>query len=167
MTAIPRARRNRRRLARRPRSRLLFPLLGTTVTGPALDAALELARSESATFVPAYLVMVPEQLSPEAPILKECQVAMPLLEAVDERAGRVGVPVDARIERGRTPRDALEQLLQHERFDRIVVPAGTARSAGFAPDDIAWLLDRAPGKVIVLRPPSAASDRTADSTPTA
>jgi hypothetical protein len=167
MTAIPGVWRNGRSLTGRPQSRLLFPFLGTTMSRSALDAALDLARAESATFVPAYLMMVPVHLSTEAPILKECEVAVPLLEAVDERAGRLGVPVDARIERGRTPRDALEQLLQHERFDRIVVPAETARSAGFAPDDIAWLLDRAPGKVIVLRPPSAASDRTADSTPTA
>jgi len=58
---------------------------------------------------------------------------MPLLEAIERRATRLEVPVDSRIERGRTPRHALAQLTEHERFDRIVVPAQTSRSDGFPP----------------------------------
>jgi hypothetical protein len=52
-----------------------------------------------------------------------------LLEAI-ERPTRLEVPVDSRIERGRTLRHALAQLIEHERFDRIVVPAQTSRSDG-------------------------------------
>ena len=48
---------------------------------------------------------------------------MPLLEAVEHAAARAGVPVDARIERGRTPIDALSRLWEVETFDRILVPA--------------------------------------------
>jgi hypothetical protein len=129
--------------------RLLFPFRGATLSRAELDAALELAHDQSATLVPAYLAVLPAQLSPDAPIVKECKVAVPLLEAVEQRAARLGVPVDARLERGRTPREALERLLEHERFDRIVIPPRTARSAGFAPDLVSWLLEQAPGRVVV------------------
>jgi hypothetical protein len=46
------------------------------------------------------------------------------------------------------------------RFDRIVVPAQTSRSDGFRPADVAWLLERAPGEVVVLRPGAAAKRRS-------
>jgi hypothetical protein len=84
---------------------------------------------------------------------------MPMLEAIERRATRLEVPVDSRIERGRTPRHALAQLIEHERFNRIVVPAQTSRSDGFPPNDIAWL-ERAPGEVAVLRPDGVARRRS-------
>ncbi len=52
---------------------------------------------------------------------------MPLLEAVEHAALRAGVPVDARIESGRTPVHALKRLWETEHFDRIVVPAPAGR----------------------------------------
>ena len=145
----------RRRLRARSPARILFPLLGASVSRSTLDATLRLAQADSATLVPAYLATMPMQLSLEAPIPRECEEAMPLLEAIEQRATRLEVPVDSRIERGRTARHALTQLIEHERFDRIVVPAQTSHSDGFAPDDIAWLLEHAPGEVVVLRPSSA------------
>ena len=157
LVAAPRLR--RRRLRARSPTRILFPLLGTSLSRSTLDAALRLAQADSATLVPAYLATVPMQLSLEAPIPKECEAAMPLLEAIERRATRLEVPVDARIERGRSPRHALTQLIEHERFDRIVMPAQTSRSDGFAPDDIAWLLEHAPGEVVVLRPDSTRTER--------
>ena len=62
------------------------------------------------------------------------------------------MPVDARIERGRTYRHALREAIAHERYDRLVVAAASARSEGFNGDDIAWLLDHAPGEVVIIRP---------------
>ena len=56
---------------------------------------------------------------------------MPVLELIDQRASRAGVPVDSRIERGRSPRHALARLIEHERFDTLVVPARTSTSDGF------------------------------------
>jgi nucleotide-binding universal stress UspA family protein len=131
--------------------RILFPLLGDTVSKSALDATLRLARAEGATLVPAYLATVPFQLPITAPLPTQCQRALPLLETIEQRAARLGVPVDSRLEVGRTPRHALKQLLEHERYDRLVVPAATATSSGFDPDDIAWLLENAPGEIVVLR----------------
>lgn len=157
LVAAPRLR--RRGLHRRSPGRILFPVLGSTVSRSTLDAALRLAQADSATIVPAYIATVPMTLSLEAPIPRECETAMPLLEAIERRASRLEVPVDSRIERGRTPRHALAQLIEHERFDRIVVPAQTSRSDGFPPDDVAWLLERAPGEVVVLRPDGAAKRR--------
>lgn len=131
--------------------RILFPLLGDTVSNSALDATLRLARAEGATLVPAYLATVPYRLPISTPLPNQCERAMPLLETIEQRAARLGVPVDSRIETGRTPRHALRQLLAHERYDRMVVPAATASSSGFDADDIAWLLENAPGEIAVLR----------------
>jgi hypothetical protein len=132
--------------------RILFPFIGSTVSQATLDAALRLARSQDATLVPAYLVVVPQHLSLESPApVRECEAALPVLELIDQRASRAGVPVDSRIERGRTHRHALSTLLEHERYDTLVVPARTSTSDGFDPADVAWLLENAPGEVLVLR----------------
>jgi hypothetical protein len=131
--------------------RILFPLMGDTVSRSALDATLRLARAEHATLVPAYLATVPLHLPIDAPLPHECETAMPLLETIEQRAARMGVPVDSRIQTGRSPRHALRQLLQNERYDRIIVPAATGTSAGFGAEDIAWLLENAPGEIAILR----------------
>ena len=77
---------------------------------------------------------------------------MPLLEAVEHAALRAGVPVDARIESGRTPIHALKRLWDAERFDRIVVPAPAGREPGFTPKDLTWMLTHAPSETLILRP---------------
>jgi hypothetical protein len=79
-------------------------------------------------------------------------VAVPLLVAVEHAALRAGVPVDARIESGRTPIHALQRLWQVERFDRIVVPAPVGRRPGFTPRDLTWMLTHAPSETLILRP---------------
>jgi hypothetical protein len=140
--------------------RILFPFLGETISPSTLDAALRLARAEGATLVPAYLVLVPRSLSLNAAAPSECEHAMPLLEAIEQRAGRLGVAVDSRIETGRTPRHAVRQLMEHERFDRLIVPAAGRKSDGFAADDVAWLLDHVPGEIVVVRPGANGAKRS-------
>jgi hypothetical protein len=136
--------------------RILFPFVGDRISTPVLDAALRIARFESATLVPAYIATVPLQLNLDVPLPADTSfLAVPLLEVVEHRAAQVGVPVDARIETGRTARHALRRLFDHERFDRIVIPASESR-AGFDYDDIAWLLENAPGEILVLRPAAGA-----------
>jgi hypothetical protein len=129
--------------------RILFPFVGGALSERALEACLRLAIAEHAVLVPAYLVSVPMALNLDAPLPSACGTAFELLEAIEQRAARAGVPVDGRIGRGRTRRHAMRQLMAQERFDRIVVPAG---DEGFAADDVAWLLRHAEGEVIVLRP---------------
>ena len=73
-----------------------------------LDAAIRLAQAEDATLVPAYLLLVPLRFAEDSPLRDEVAVALPLLEAVEHAALRAGVPVDARIEKGRSPTHALQ-----------------------------------------------------------
>jgi nucleotide-binding universal stress UspA family protein len=131
---------------------ILLPFTGTEVSRRALDAALRLARAEEATLMPAYLAQVPKSLPLECAIPKEAARAMPMLEAIEQRATAQGVAVDARIERGRSYRHALERLLEHETFDRVVVPASASGATGFSGDDLVWLLQKAPAEVLILRP---------------
>ena len=133
-------------------ARVLFPFTGGALSQRALDAALRLARVDAATLVPVFLAEVPMHLPLDAALPSTCDSALPLLEAVEQRAVRAGVAVDSRIERGRTTRHAIRQLVEHERFDTIVVTAGDAGTPGFLPDEIGWLLEHAPGEIIVVRP---------------
>jgi nucleotide-binding universal stress UspA family protein len=140
--------------------RILFPFIGSSISRPTLDAALRLARAEGATLVPAYVMTVPLRLDLQAPASERCEQALPLLDVIEQRAARLNVPVDSRIETGRTARHALHELLEAERFDRIVVPAATRYSDGFAGEDIAWLLEHAPGEIVVpVRPDKRRSER--------
>jgi hypothetical protein len=66
-----------------------------------------------------------------------------------QRAATLGVPTDARVDRGRTMRHAMREAMTHERFDRIVVAAG---HDGLKPDDVACLLGHAPCEVVIIRP---------------
>ena len=136
-----------------PRRRILFPFLGSTLSNASLESALRLARAQDATLVPAYLAMVPNHLSLESALpLRESEAAVPLLELIDQRAMSAGVAVDSRIGRGRTPRHALSELMETERYDMLVVAAQASESDGFSAADVTWMLENAPGEVLILRP---------------
>jgi hypothetical protein len=132
--------------------RILFPYVAEALSQRALDAALRLASAEDATLVPVFLARVSMYLPLDSPLPRQCALAIPLQEAIEQRATAAGIPVDARIERGRTYRHALRQTIANERFDRVVIAAAAHGSPGFDPDDVAWLLDNAPGEIVVLRP---------------
>jgi hypothetical protein len=144
--------RRRRADATPPTRRILFPYLGSQLSVRALDAALRIAQFEDATLVAAYLVPVPMTLSLDAPIPRACGAAFELQEAIEQRAHAAGIVVDARIATGRSVRHALRQLLEGERYDRLVVAAKTAQTDGLSAADVAWLLEHAPGEVAVMRP---------------
>ncbi|HEV3072752.1 MAG TPA: universal stress protein [Solirubrobacteraceae bacterium] len=155
---IERRRRGRALSRRAPVNRIAFPFTGEGLSEPALVAALRLARAEGATLMPVYLALVPLRLSAEVPLPAEAAQATALLEAIEQRALRAHVPVDSRIERGRTVRHALRELMAHERFERMVVAAGAnGRGAGFSAEDVAWLVEHAPGELIALRPAQPSS----------
>jgi hypothetical protein len=132
--------------------RILFPFIANALSPRALDASLRLARAEEATLVPVFLARVALQLPLDTPLPRQSNIAIPLQEAIERRATTFGIAVDARIERGRTYRHALRQTLDHERFDRIVIAAAARNNPGFGPEDIAWILENAPGEILVLRP---------------
>lgn len=147
------AKRRRRKTSGEGVHRILLPFTGTEISRRALDAALRLAHAEGGTLMPAYLATVPLQLPLGCPLPKEAAGAMAMLEAIEQRAAAQEVDVDARIERGRTYRHALERLLDEEDFDRVVVPAQATRGGeGLSGDDLVWLLRSAPAEVLILRP---------------
>lgn len=152
------ARARRRADLPRPIHQILLPFTGTEISRRALDAALRLARAEEATLMPAYLATVPKRLPLDCAIPSEAEKAMPMLEAIEQRATSQGVVVDSRVERGRSYRHALARLLDREDFDRVVVPATAESRAGLAGDDLVWLLEKAPAEVLILRP--GAEDRS-------
>ncbi len=143
--------------------RILFPFIASALSCRALDAALRLARAEGATLMPVFLARVPLTLPLDAQLPGQSQAAIPLQEAIEHRAAAFSVPIDARIERGRTYRHALRQAIAHERYHRIVVAAAAhGGQPGFGADDVAWLLDNAPGEIVVLRPGSTDRPIAAD-----
>ena len=140
---------------RRPKPgsrRILVPFTGGTLDPTVLAAAIRIAQAQEATLVPAYLLRVPLQYPEDTPLANEVEVALPLLEAVEHAALRHGVPVDARIEKGRTPTHALKRLWDVEDFDWIVAPAESGGNGGFTSKDVTWILDHAPSQTVLLKP---------------
>ncbi len=131
---------------------ILLPFTGTAISRRAVDAALRLARAEEAVLMPAYLAIVPKRLPLDCSIPAEAAKAMPMLEAIEQRAAAQNVQVDSRIARGRSYRHALDQLLEGERFDRVVVPAGAGAGPWFSGEDYVWLLEEANAEVLILGP---------------
>jgi hypothetical protein len=145
--------------------RILFPFTGNVLSQRGLDAALRLARIDGATLMPVFLARVPMHLPLDAALPRQCDGALPLLEAIEQRAVRSGVAVDSRIERGRSYRHAIRELVAHEFFDTVVVTAADTGSAGLLPDDVSWLLEHVPGEIIVIRPGTADLQDFLSSTP--
>jgi hypothetical protein len=132
--------------------RILLPFTGPEISRAALDATVRLALAEGATIVPAFLARVPRLLPLDSPLLGQCRYAMPLIEAIEQRASAQGIAVDSRVARGRTYRDALRRLLEQERFDRVIVSANGSRRTGLSSEDLEWLLERVPAEILILRP---------------
>jgi nucleotide-binding universal stress UspA family protein len=147
----PNGRRNAGTLPRGTR-RIMLPFTGMSISRRAFDAAIRLARVEDATIMPTYLARVPRHLALDAPLPNQCVQAMPLLEAIEQRAIAQGVSVDARVVRGRTYRDALRRMLDSEPVDRVIVSATANSRKGLSADDLEWLLEKVPAEVLILRP---------------
>ncbi len=132
--------------------RILVPFTGGQLDPTVLKAAIRIARAEEGVLVPSYLMVVPLECPEDSPLAEQVRVAMPLLEAVEHAALREGVPVDARIEKGRSPTHALRRLWDVEQFDRVVAPAPANGNGGFTAKDVSWILAHAPGETLVLKP---------------
>jgi hypothetical protein len=144
--------RRRRRAPGRHAARILVPFSGH-LDPIVLDAAIRIAKAQEAELVAAYLLVVPWQYPEDSARTEEVNVALPLLEAVEQAALRAGVPVDARIEKGRSATHALRRLWEVERFDRIIAPAASGSGhTGFSVKELSWILANAPAETIVLRP---------------
>jgi len=144
---------------RRPKAgsgrRVLVAFTGGHLDPVVLAAALRIARAEDAALVPAYLIIVPLSQPFDGPLVREVEQALPVLEGIEQEATRAGIEVDARMERGRSLRDALARLWSEEHFDRVILPADPGDRQGFSPADLAWALTNTPTETIVLRPAPA------------
>jgi nucleotide-binding universal stress UspA family protein len=141
-----------RRERPRPVRRILLPFTGQAISRRSFEAAVRLAKAENAIVMPAFLATVPMNLPLETALPVQCARGMPLLESIEQRLISQGVSVDSRVGRGRTARDALRKLLEHEQFDRIIVSADEDQHSGLGYDDLRWLLERVPAEILILRP---------------
>lgn len=132
-------------------ARIAFPFFGHSLSEPALASVLRFARAERATLVPIALAIVPRRLPLAAALPRQAGAALDLLEVIERRAARAGVPADGRIERGRTPRHALTEALAHDPYTHVVLAAETRPGEGFTPADIAWALEHVADEIVVLR----------------
>jgi hypothetical protein len=151
---VYRSRPPRQLRAPRDARRILVPFTGGNLDPTVLSAAIR--------------IVVPLEYSEDSPLTQQVEVAVPLLEAVENAALRCGVPVDARIEKGRTPTHALGRLWDIEKFDRVIAPApvesGGGYGGGFTPRDLTWILTHAPTETLVLKPnPAIAAASSAPS----
>jgi hypothetical protein len=138
--------------------RILFPFVGSSLSESALAAALRLCQAEGATLVAAFLAKVPMNLPLDAALPKQATLALPVLEAVEQRALQNEVEVDSRIVRGRTYRHALSELVGSVDYDRLVAAASARNGDGFRAADVAWMLENLPGEIAILRPPRPEED---------
>jgi hypothetical protein len=136
----------------RPVRRILLPFTGQAISRRSFEAAVRLAKAENAIIMPAFLATVPMSLPLDTPLPVQCANGMPLLEAVEQRLASQGIPVESRVGRGRSARDALRRLLEAEHFDRIIVSADEDPHAGLSYEDLRWLLERVPAEILILRP---------------
>jgi hypothetical protein len=132
--------------------RILIPFTGRELDPTVLGAAIRIARAEEGVLVPSYLLVVPLEYPEDSPLADQVAIAMPLLEAVEHAALREGVPVDARIEKGRSATHALRRLWEVEEFDRVVAPAPANGNGGLSLKDVTWILAHAPSETLVLKP---------------
>lgn len=132
--------------------RILLPFTGQEISRRSFEAAVRLAKAENAIIMPAFLARVPMNLPLETALPVQCARGMPLLEAIEQRATSQGIPVDSRVGRGRSARDALRRLIEAEHFDRIIVSADEDPRAGLGYEDLRWLLERVPAEILILRP---------------
>jgi nucleotide-binding universal stress UspA family protein len=144
--------RRARRERPRPVRRILLPFTGQAISRRSFEAAVRLAKAENATVMPAFLATVPMNLPLETSLPVQCARGMPLLESIEQRLAAQGIPVDSRVGRGRSARDALRKLLDQEDFDRIIVSADEDPRAGLGYEDLRWLLERVPAEILILRP---------------
>jgi nucleotide-binding universal stress UspA family protein len=135
-----------------PVRRILLPFTGQAISRRSFEAAVRLAKAENAIIMPAFLARVPMNLPLETALPVQCSEGMPLIEAVEQRVTSQGIPVESRIGRGRSARDALRQLVDHEHFDRIIVSADEDPRAGLSYDDLRWMLEHVPAEILILRP---------------
>jgi hypothetical protein len=130
-----------------PSHRILLPFTGRSLSQRALDTALRTALTENATLVPVRLERIPLHLPMGASPGHQLADA---LAGIQRRARDLGVHIEPRIGYGRSYRHALLRTLTTERYDRVVLATGPGSGVEFTAADVAWVVDRADGEIVVV-----------------
>lgn len=120
--------------------RILLPFTVARSTRPSWTPRSESHRPKTPCSSPPTCSSSRSSTAKDSPLHEQVAVAIPPFEAIEHRALRCGIPVDARIEKGRTPTHALARLFQVEQFDQVVAPAPANGGGGFTPKDLTWIL---------------------------
>jgi hypothetical protein len=152
-------RRRRRAESAGARSSILFPFDERTFCPSAVDLTLRIAQSDGAVVIPTYIAIVPMRVSLEAPVQRQSLKALPFFDRIQDQADSLGVPLDCRIQPGRSYRHSMRRAFELDDFDRVVIAAAGTHGLGFSSEDVAWALDHSESQLLVLK--------TSDSHPTA
>ena len=130
----------------RPRAvrRILLPFTGQAISRRSFEAAVRLAKAENAIIMPAFLARVPMNLPLASPLPVQCARGMPLLEAIEQRIASQGLPVESRISRGRSARDALHKLLERAPAEILILRPAPEDTRRISAEAGAGAVGRAP-----------------------
>ncbi len=134
--------------------RILLPFSGEKVPERAIEVAADLARFRDATLVLFYVAIVPVTLNIEAELTREVERGFSALEEAERLAKRVDVRTEIRLERERTARRGIIEMLKREPFDSVVIemePAGPGLKLEKQIEDITYLFQRIEKEIIIVR----------------
>jgi nucleotide-binding universal stress UspA family protein len=145
--------------ARRPSSgyeRILVPLLEADAAVTATSVACRLAADHGAVLVAVAVVEVPRELPLDADMTDGEARCFELLRRARAEADRYGVTLQASLTRGRHAGEEIVEEARRSGAELIVLQAHPRRRAGrsaalFA-SSAAWVLQRAPCRVLVAAP---------------
>lgn len=134
--------------------RILLPFTGEKVPERALEVAADLARFRDATLVLFYVAIVPVTLNIEAELTREVERGFTALEEAERLARKAEVRTEIRLERERTARRGIIEMLKREPFDSVVIemePAGPGLKLERQIEDMTYLFQRIKEEIIIVR----------------
>jgi APA family basic amino acid/polyamine antiporter len=132
----------------------IVPIFGTDVDASALRAAAKLV-GEGATVDAIYILRVPNQLSIDAGLHDEEQLGLSVLESAKLAGRKLGLKVQIRLIRTRSPGAAIVE--EAERQNAEIIYLGTAHappSERALGPTAAYLLAHRPCRVVIETPPA-------------
>ncbi|MCL5292457.1 MAG: universal stress protein [Actinobacteria bacterium] len=134
--------------------RILLPFSGESAPRQALEVAINLARARDAKLVLFYVAIVPVTLNIEAELTREVEKGFNALEKAEQIAKWSGVDTEIRLERERTARRGMIEMLKREPFDSMVIEmkgAGPGLKLERQIEDISYLFQRVKEEVVIVR----------------
>ncbi|MCL4499830.1 MAG: universal stress protein [Chloroflexi bacterium] len=134
--------------------RILVPFTGGKVPEQALEVASNIARVRGATVVLFYIAIVPVTLNIEAELTREVEKGFASLEEAEKTVKQSGVSTEIRLERERTARRGIIEMLKREPFQAIVMEmeeAGPGLKLERQIEVISYLFQRVRTEIIIVR----------------